>query len=150
MAWNDNISFEGVHMRYRSKIDWWFYTIFALFTLATIFIWIAYVYTQDSILIVTGILFACIECLFIVPLMLDTHYTIKNESLRVKSWICCYKEIKYSKILSVKETNNSNSAPALSTDRIEIRFLSDKGTECILISPVKRTEFIRKSSNFKS
>lgn len=137
-------------MRYRSKIDWWFYLIVAFFTFEVIRLWMFYFEYHNAVFIITGILLACINFLFIIPLMFDTSYTFEDGSLRIKCWICTNMRIKYSDIISIRETKNPLSSAALSIDRIEIRFFSGESTNCILISPVKKKEFLEKLRRYFS
>ena len=77
--------------------------------------------------------------LFVANLFTSTHYTIKGESLIIKSGIFISKTIKISEIYKIQNTNSIISSPALSMDRIEISY---GNFNAIIISPKEKTNFI--------
>ncbi len=117
---------------YRSKISWGiFLPIFIILLLTTIFIateswWVASI----SILPVA------------VPIgyiFLKTTYVVTDGLLKIKCGFLYNQQIKISSIRQIKETNNPISSPALSLDRLEIKF--DKYSS-VLISPKEKAIFI--------
>ena len=126
---------------YRTKIDWWLGLL-----LAGCIIYPAYELFRELIqegelnwiLLVTELF---ITALFIP--MFRTRYILYEKHLLV---ICLGKErIKYSRITGMKETYNPLSSAALSLSRIQIDYKNENGGhEMILISPVRKKEFIKK------
>lgn len=68
----------------------------------------------------------------------STHYTISGDTLTVKSLLLCEK-IKINDITLIKHTHTWLSAPALSLNRIELRY---KQNRTIVISPRDESRFI--------
>lgn len=79
-------------------------------------------------------------------IFVSTKYIIKNENLEILSgpfsWNIPIKSIK-----SVDETQSAITSPALSFDRLEIKYNEDK---VILVSPAEKNEFIKKLNSKKS
>lgn len=78
--------------------------------------------------------------IFLVLMLLKTYYEIDGKILRIHGGLFFRQEIRVTDILSIKETNNPLSSPALSLDRLEIRYGKYKW---VLISPKKKDEFIQ-------
>ncbi len=76
---------------------------------------------------------------FIAYIFLKTKYTITTDSLKVECGFLFNQQIKIDSIRQIKETNNPISSPALSLDRLEIKF--DKYGS-VLVSPKEKTGFI--------
>ena len=85
-----------------------------------------------------GLIILIIEMLFIAYIIKTTHYTINNDLLEIKCGFLFKKKIKISTIVSIKESRNPLSAPALSLDRIEIKY---NNYDYILLSPKDKTGF---------
>lgn len=66
--------------------------------------------------------------------VLNTRYSIQNDTLTIRcmflKWV-----IPVSAIQQISKTNNSISSPALSLDRLQIRYLKDGKAKQILVSP---------------
>lgn len=78
--------------------------------------------------------------LLIAWLFLDTSYIIlPGNILRIKAGFLVNLKIDIASIKSIKSTNSIMSAPALSLDRIEIRY---NKYDSVVISPAKKEEFI--------
>jgi hypothetical protein len=77
--------------------------------------------------------------LFIVHLFLTTHYTIDGHELNIRSGLVFRKKINIHNITKIKETNNPWSAPALSLNRLEVKYNNSKH---VLISPLMKQEFL--------
>lgn len=76
---------------------------------------------------------------FILHLFTSTYYQIEADQLRIKSGFIYNKIIPISTIKCIVKSKNILSSPALSFDRIEIRY--GKG-DYVLISPKERATFI--------
>ncbi|SER06326.1 PH domain-containing protein [Nitrosomonas sp. Nm51] len=73
-------------------------------------------------------------------ILLSTRYIVDDENLKIMSgpfsWI-----IPIQSIISVQETRSAGASPALSLDRLEIKYGTDKA---ILVSPADKQAFIRR------
>jgi len=130
-------------MKYKSKIDWWFYLVVAVFILVPLLVFInAVVFPSlsNSFLLLIGAVFAVLLILVILPMYFFTYYTLKDELLIVRGGFCCYKRIPYTSIEKITETRQPWSSAALSYDRIEI--LYSKGLGVVYISPKDKKDFI--------
>jgi hypothetical protein len=77
---------------------------------------------------------------FVLHVFITTYYEIRGKLLRVKCGFLIDKEIEIDSIVSLKETYNPLSAPAVSIDRIEIKLAA--GKDSILVSPADKKGFI--------
>jgi hypothetical protein len=116
---------------YKSKVDWWLglvlvYPIFRSVALIIEGEWIGYI----------GI---ALCLLFIVFISISTRYIISENHLIVKCMFIVNDKIEISKIRKIEKTNSILSSPALSLDRIAIKF--NKYDE-VYISPKERQAFI--------
>jgi hypothetical protein len=116
---------------YKSKVDWWLglVLVYPIFRSVASIIegeWIGYI----------GILL-CL--LFIVFISKSTRYIISENHLIVKCMFIVNNKIEISKIRKIEKTNSILSSPALSLDRIAIKF--NKYDE-VYISPKERQAFI--------
>lgn len=118
---------------YRSKISWIIYIplIVSLIPLIVIII------VEDIWLV--GLVFLPVV-MFISYIFLKTKYMITGDVLYIQCGFLYNQQIKISSIRQIKETNNPISSPALSLDRIEIKF--DKYNS-VLISPKGKEMFIK-------
>lgn len=116
---------------YKSKIDWWLglpllYPIFLSISSMIEGEWIGYV-GMITIL------------LFIVFISKSTRYIIAENQLIVKCMFIVNDRIEISKIRKIEKTNPLLSSPALSLDRIAIRY--NKFDE-VYISPKEKQAFV--------
>ena len=130
-------------MKFKSKIDWWVYIVFWGFIALTV--WTTWGLLSGektsegwmSVVISWGCTFG-----LIIPLFTKTYYLLGDEELFISCWIIKI-HIPYGNILSVKETNNPLSSPALSLDRIRIEYnTKPAGKRSVMISPEDKQEFI--------
>lgn len=80
-----------------------------------------------------------VSIVFVGYIYLDTSYHIANGLLKVHCGPFRYK-IQIQGIKSIKKTRQSLASPALSLDRLEIRY---KKTGLIYVSPKEREAFIK-------
>lgn len=116
---------------FKSKIDWWLglilvYPIFLSITALLEGEWI-------GLLGLTGVVG------FILILSMTTQYIINENQLVVKSTWIVNERIDISKITKIEKSNSILSSPALSLDRLLVRY--NKYDE-VLISPKEKKEFI--------
>ncbi|NHM01964.1 PH domain-containing protein [Flavobacterium difficile] len=116
---------------YKSKIDWWL----GLFLVYPIFMSIKN--------ILEGNLYGLIGLSVVVGLILifskTTRYIIIENQLIVKSTWIVNERIDISKITKIEKSNSVLSSPALSLDRLSVRY--NKYDE-VLISPKEKKAFI--------
>ena len=133
-------------MKFKSKIDWWFHLIVfilffvPLFKLVLVFIF----FSQDDnfiFYIILGGSLILVSLVFILPMYFFTFYILDDKQLKVRSGLCCNKNIPYENITKVFETREPWSSPSLSLDRIEIQYSTGLGV--VLISPINKQEFLR-------
>ncbi|MCC9296738.1 PH domain-containing protein [Clostridium sp. WLY-B-L2] len=127
-------------MKFNSKIGWWFHITVVLFTIITL--WLFYLYIINKIGSLAFILFISLLILFILPRYFLTYYVFEDSYLYIRSGLILNIKINYGDIISFKESNNIISSPALSMDRLEIKYYKNSFCDSILISPDKKQEFI--------
>jgi hypothetical protein len=116
---------------YKSKVDWWLgiVLVYPIFRSVASIIegeWIGYI----------GIVL-CL--LFIVFISKSTRYIISENYLIVKCMFIVNDKIEISKIRKIEKSNSILSSPALSLDRIAIKF---NRYDEVYISPKERQAFI--------
>ena len=116
---------------FKSKIDWWF----GLILVYPIFLSVKAMLEGEwiGLLGLTGVVG------FILFLSKTTQYIINENQLIVKSTWIVNERIDISKITKVEKSNSILSSPALSLDRLLVRY--NKYDE-VLISPKEKIEFI--------
>lgn len=116
---------------FKSKIDWWF----GLLLVYPIFMSVKSMLLGEWV----GLLGLSIVVVLILFFSKTTRYIINDNQLIVKSTWVVYERIDISKITKIEKTNSILSSPALSLDRIRIRY--NKYDE-VLISPKVKKEFV--------
>ena len=116
---------------FKSKIDWWFGLILVYPT----FLSIKAMLEGEWL----GLLGLATVVGFILFLSKTTQYIINENQLIVKSTWIVNERIDISKITKVEKSNSILSSPALSLDRLLVRY--NKYDE-VLISPKEKKEFI--------
>ncbi len=132
--------------RYRSKIGIiWIIAIgiivygnyVLIIPLVKDFSWLGFWLNVIILGIVDGLMIAC---------TIGTYYEFHEDYLEVKCGYFFHEDIPYLDIRSFKETHNPLSSCGLSLDRIDIIYKAQKGRNGnseVLISPVKKQEFIQ-------
>jgi len=116
--------------QFRSAISWGlFVPLFVFFTILAVFMvfqkaWGGFV----VILLVVS---------FFIHLIITTVYTINKQMLLIKCSVLVRQQIAISSITHIKQTNSPWSSPALSLNRLEVRYLHSK----VLISPANQKQF---------
>ena len=116
---------------YRSKIDWWL----GLPLVYPIFRSIQSIFEGEWY----GCLGLLLTILLIVFISKSTRYIISENQLIVKCMFIVNERIDISKIRKIEKTNSILSSPALSLDRIAIKF--NKFDE-VYISPKEKQAFV--------
>ena len=85
-----------------------------------------------------GMVFLGLLLLFIIHMFSTTFYTIEGDLLKIKCGFLYNQTLPIASIKKVESTRNPLSAPALSLDRLEIRY----GTwDSVLVSPRDQRAF---------
>ena len=91
----------------------------------------------DSPLLIGAVILLCALISFAVWLLVSTRYVIDDKALLVRSGPFLWR-IAHGQITSLERTSDPRSAPALSLDRLRIRY----GGNQILISPADQEDFL--------
>ncbi|MDR0768098.1 MAG: PH domain-containing protein [Methanosarcinales archaeon] len=126
-------------MKFKSKIDWWMHLAFLGMLVTNAWFIILYIQQPDFIVAISTLFILLLNVFLIMPIWLNTYYTLGESELLVKSGLLIGTKIEYGSIQSVKETRNPLASAALSLDRIEIKY--GKGG-IALISPKNKQEFL--------
>ena len=130
-------------MRYRSKVDGWFYAALLAFSGVGAFC-LFDAFSNPSILSValaTG--FVLVEALLFLPLWLNTVYILEERALQIYSGFSRRLTVPYDSILSVGSVRGGAGLAALSLDRLEIVYSTGARDGQVLISPRNREDFLR-------
>lgn len=126
--------------QFPSKIDAWLLVVLAV-TLACqlgVLVWV--LYSEDGAgarWLMVGITLLVI--LLIGSVVLRTYYRIDGDTLLIVSGPFRWR-VPIGEIHSIESTHNPLSSPALSLDRLRIRF---SGRKSIMISPADKPRFLR-------
>lgn len=118
---------------HRSKVDLWLIAILAVSVLLPLGLAVIF----PSTFLLTALILTPVLALF-AWLFTTTKYEIRGDDLHVSSGPVKL-NVQISQITSVKTTRNPLSSPALSLDRLEIRYGDGKRT---LISPKDKSGFL--------
>lgn len=125
---------------FRSKVDWWIRLLLG-FAIAGMFVASGAVILEgpDPVVITVTVL-ACIAGLaLIVWLLLGTVYTVDRRMLVVRAGPFRWK-VPLDEITAVEATRSPLSSPALSLDRLRIRYGKNRQ---IMISPADKAGFLK-------
>jgi Protein of unknown function (DUF1200). len=137
---NQLLQSPGIHW-YPSKVDWWLAPILALPPIASIVVCILLAMSKPSELPI-GIVAAFFVAALYIGLVIPIGYGIDvdNGTLIVRFGMV-RKRIPLSAIREVHPTRNPLSAPALSLDRLHVKF-GDGLFNAVMISPTNRDMFL--------
>jgi hypothetical protein len=126
---------------YKSKIDWWLAPLLMIPPIATLGITAAAFWRGNGSEIAVG----CGAMLWVLivyaGVLFPLRYGIGNGYLTIRYGIC-RQRVPLELIRAVSPTRNPLSSPALSLDRLHVRF-GDGFFKAVLISPAEREEFLR-------
>ena len=126
--------------RFNSKIDrWLLYLLVAIIVFEVLVLGVAASQVGDPWAAVGMLATALLLIVLIGGCLLRTHYTIDGNELRIVCGPFRWK-VAIDQIESVKATRNPLSSPALSLDRLQIRYGSGRR---IMISPADRAGFLK-------
>lgn len=87
-----------------------------------------------------GLLINASVIIFLLHLLLNTYYWIKEDKLKIVCGILYKQEISILEIKDIQPTTNPLSSPALSLDRLAIRY---GNRQTVMISPKDKKAFIK-------
>jgi len=126
--------------RFKSKIDRWFVLLLVVLIVTEIVAIGAAAIQAGDPLATTGLILTAIAvAALLVWLMLGTHYTVDRGILRIVSGPLRWK-VTIDQITSVEATKSPLSSPALSLDRIRIRYGKKRR---IMVSPADKAGFLK-------
>jgi len=132
-------------MKFRSKIDWWAYLVFLGWLAANLWFIISYIVNGGLASLIIVIFFTPFSVLIMAPMLLRSYYLFDDESkeLVIRCGLGKGTRIAYDLLASAERTRNPISSPALSMDRVEVKFKSKSGkfSDTIIISPNDREGF---------
>ena len=126
--------------RFKSKVDRWVRVLLIFVILTQIFaIGAAALQADDPMGTTVLILVAIGAVALMLWLMTGTHYTVDRNTLKIVSGPFRWR-VPIDQITSVESTRNPLSSPALSIDRIRIRYGKNRR---IMISPADKSGFLK-------
>lgn len=138
-------------MKFRSKIGSGFVLltlIWMLLTLASFLVWAVFG------IFIPCIVFVSILLIILLPVYLNTNYTIKNGYLYIHFGLFVHQAIPCYNIVSITNSNSISVAPAISSIRLRLKFVKNGKIKSMNISPVDQNGFRQQiqdeiDSNFK-
>jgi membrane protein YdbS with pleckstrin-like domain len=126
--------------QFKSKIDRWLLILLvAVIVFEVIVMSIAALRTDDPGVALGLVVTALLIVALIGSLLIGTHYTVDGNTLRVVSGPFRWK-VPIDQIQSVEATRSPLSSPALSLDRLRIRYGKNRQ---IMVSPADRRGFLK-------
>jgi len=125
---------------FRSKVDLWFRVVIGFVIATELGVIVGAAISVRDPLTTTGIILGSLAVVaLLLSVLLNTSYTVDRGVLKARSGPLCWK-VPLDQIQSVEMTRSALSSPALSLDRLRIRY--GKG-RFILVSPADKSGFLR-------
>ena len=125
---------------FKSKIDPWIRIVLLSIVVVDAAIILRVALYPDSPAITTATILVCVVAIvFVLSLLLRTHYTVDRNNLRIVSGPIV-RNVAIDQITSVAPTRSLLSSPALSLDRLLIRYGKQRR---IIVSPADKQGFLR-------
>lgn len=131
----------GNFMKYKSKIDWWFHLLIALFGIFTVYA-VFGAMNGDPTLAVASIMLFFMFFLFLLPTYLRTYYFTGEKALTVRSGLFTKKVIPYEMIVSLEPGSVTGDSAALSRDRLVLTYYKNGKKKHLLVSPKDKFDFM--------
>jgi hypothetical protein len=131
--------------RYRSKADMWIVALLGLAAAATLYGCAVVLRSGEAAAIGIMLSVAASTLGLMAWVFFGTHYTLSRETLEIRSGPFRW-QVPLSRIKDVKPLSSLLSAPALSTDRLEIVYGSH---ESVQISPRDLDRFLEELSSLR-
>jgi hypothetical protein len=125
--------------RFKSKVDrWLLYLLIAVMVFEVVVMSVAATQADTALEATTLVMAALVIVGLLGSMLIGTHYTVDGNTLRIACGPFRWK-VPVDAIESVEPTRNPLSSPALSLDRLRIRY----GKRRILVSPADKVGFLR-------
>lgn len=125
---------------FKSKVDGWIRAVIVLLIVVEIAVVVGAAAGLRDPLATTGVILGSLAVVaLLVSVLLNTNYTVDRDFLRVRSGPLCWK-LPLDQIHSVEATRIPLSSPALSLDRLRIRYGKNR---FILVSPADKSGFLK-------
>ena len=126
--------------KFKSKVDRWILVLILLAIIGQVVAITAAVNEAGEPAMITSLILVMIGVVaLMVWLLLGTHYTVDRGTIRIVSGPFRWK-VPIDEITSVEATRNPLSSPALSLDRLSIRYGKRRR---IMISPADKVGFLK-------
>ena len=136
---------EGI--TYRSKIDWWLGILLGGTMVLMLYIVIEPLIHGEGIQL--GMTIVSVITLLIVLPLFFIKYTLYSTHLLISCGIYGKERVEYHLIHQMKETKNPISSAAMSLDRLQIDYMEKGYHQTVLISPVRKKEFIHRLEQYR-
>ena len=136
---------EGI--TYRSKIDWWLGILLGGTMVLMVYIVIEPLIHGEGIQL--GMTIVSVITLLIVLPLFFIKYTFYSTHLLISCGIYGKERVEYHLIRQMKETKNPISSAAMSLDRLQIDYMEKGYHQTVLISPVRKKEFIHRLEQYR-
>lgn len=133
---------------YRSKVDWWLGLILLVSVGAMIWATLEPIVNGRGVDWVITI--SMVLTLVIVLPLFFIKYVLYPDHLFVSCGFYIKARISYESICRMKETRNPLSSAAMSVDRIQIDYVENGVHRMVLISPVRKKEFMEQVEKYRS
>ena len=131
---------EGI--TYRTKIDWWLGILLGGTMVLMLYIVIEPLIHGEGIQL--GMTIVSVITLLIVLPLFFIKYTFYSTHLLISCGIYGKERVEYHLIRQMKETKNPISSAAMSLDRLQIDYVERGYHQTVLISPVRKKDFIER------
>lgn len=136
---------EGI--TYRTKIDWWLGILLGGTMVLMLYIVIEPLIQGEGIQL--GMTIVSVITLLIVLPLFFIKYTFYSTHLLISCGIYGKERVEYHLIRQMKETKNPISSAAMSLDRLQIDYMEKGYHQTVLISPVRKKEFIHRLEQYR-
>ena len=136
---------EGI--TYRTKIDWWLGILLGGTMVLMLYIVIEPLIHGEGIQL--GMTIVSVITLLIVLPLFFIKYTFYSTHLLISCGIYGKERVEYHLIRQMKETKNPISSAAMSLDRLQIDYMEKGYHQTVLISPVRKKEFIERLEQYR-
>ena len=136
---------EGI--TYRTKIDWWLGILLGGTMVLMLYIVIEPLIHGEGIQL--GMTIVSVITLLIVLPLFFIKYTFYSTHLLISCGIYGKERVEYQLIRQMKETKNPISSAAMSLDRLQIDYMEKGYHQTVLISPIRKKEFIEKLEQYR-
>ena len=136
---------EGI--TYRSKIDWWLGILLGITMVLMLYIVIEPLIHGEGIQL--GMTIVTVITLIIILPLFFIKYTFYSTHLLISCGIYGKERVEYHLIRQMKETKNPISSAAMSLDRLQIDYVEKGYHQTVLVSPVRKKEFIERLEQYR-